>query len=205
MDYRPYESLTQRGIRRNRESERAILASGICAFISSFFANATMNGHLGFGTVVFIPLFVILYIILYWVYLLVYKIILNCKWMSSIILGKLYREDILHIINVEISKDLTDLLKDCADTSINHELLSARAIYQIANILEFMESYSGVVYISRYPSNRHITSPDSFVAESTIDTIFKEIEEISKTCLENDDTLKEIEKRLNLVKCLYSK
>ncbi len=204
MNYRPYESLTQRGIRRNRENERAILASSICAFISSFFANATTNGQLGFGTFAFIPIFVVLYIVLYWIYLLVYKGVQNCKWMSRTVFGKLYREDVLHIINIEIIEDLTDLLKECADNSVNQELLSARATYQIANILSFMENYSSAVYISHSPKNRHIASPDSFVAKSTIDTIFKEMEEVSIICIKDESTIKQMKDQIESVKSLYS-
>ena len=184
MNYRPYESISQRRGRRNKGNERAILASGICAFISSYFANLATNGSIEPKVVLLAPAFIIGYLLLYWLYGKCYEAILNNAALSKLFFGKLHREDVTHVIAEEIPTDLASLLDDFIRVSEGKELLVAKAHYEIANILDFLDHYSGTVYIAKPGSGGRARSASTFISSLTIQSVFANINCILNKCNE---------------------
>ena len=186
MNYRPYESVPQRLGRRNKGNERAILASGICAFASSFFSNIATTGTMSYKMLYLVPAFIVFYLLQYWLYGKCYEGILNSAVLSKWVLGGLHREDITHVLAEEIPTDLTQLLDEFRASTDGKKLLIAKAHYEIANMLDFISHYSKTIYIFKPKNTKKPRSSAMFVSMVTINAIFEGIKTVLDNC-ECDD------------------
>ena len=189
VNYRPYESVKQRQSRRNKENEHAVLASGICAFISSYFANLIFSDSITPQKLYLTPVIIALYLIVYWLYCKCHEIVLYNSTLSKLLFGKLYMEDVIHIISVEIPSDLSNLIEDINKSTNNKELLEAKADYIIGHILEFLNHYSNAIYIGY----ENVPSVSSFVPVQTMEAIFNSIQSVIETCKTPNGARKDFE------------
>ena len=197
LNYRPYESFTRRLGRRNRGNELAILAAGFCAFISSFIANMATSENETFTIKMFLApmLAVLLYLVAFWIYGKCYGFILNRPALRKAVFGGLHREDMTHIISLEIPSVLSHLLERFSKDVECKELLIAEAQYEISNILEFISLYSKDIYT--YKPKRGVNrAPASFISIITINAIFNSIDLILSKCIISSDTEKAAEKAI---------
>ena len=190
MNNRPYESTSRRRMRRNLWNERAILAAGICAFISSFFANLATSANFNYAHLFLAPLLVFLYLLLYWLYGKCYARILNSSKLSRLFFSGYYREDITHVVAETIPTDLYHLLVDLKCENDGKELLIAKAYYEIANILDYLSENSDSLYVD-YEKTSDPRQASEFVSIVTLDAVFKGIDIILTFCEESSQNNKE--------------
>lgn len=191
MQYHSYESVNYRKSRRNRASERAIVAAGVCAFISSYFANLATTNTFSIQAVYMAPIMVALYLLLYWIYGRCYDVIMRSASLSRMLFGGLHREDVTHIIAEDIPSDLSKLLGDFCEDPPKKKLLIVKALYEIENMLDFLNTYSGSVYLLGPQNRMQVGRAPAFVSITTIKAIFENIDNVICLCSkENEDEIK---------------
>ena len=182
MNYRPYESFLSRRWQRNRKNERAILASGICSFISSILANAIVTNGLKTSYLVLVPAFILFYCLLYLLYGKLCETVLGLPQLSKRFSKSLYREDLVHIIIYEMPNDLQELMKEFREISTDcneKEALKVKACYEMSQMLDFLEYYKGDIF---FANTRYKSNTSSSISRQSIATIVKSISIVLKMC-----------------------
>ena len=141
-----------KSVYRNIENEQSILATAICSFIASLFANTATgtNGLLkNVPLILDIPLFIAVFLLLYWIYVVARNRYASSRFYRN---KRLNKYDICRVVNDIILDDVLSMICEIAlfDNDNIRRIQYQGCLYNIDIILEYIEANVDKSLIQEY-------------------------------------------------------